>query len=315
MSHRKMVSRRDFLNWSGVVISAAFLEACAPEAATATKVPPTSTSAPPTITPYPTVSPTSQPVEALFPDMVLVEAGSFEMGSNEGNASDGPVHTVQVTRPFYIAKYELTFDEYDRFTDDMLKARVDDRGWGRGSQPVIHVDWYDAVDYCNWLSEKAGLTPCYSGKGKLTECDFAANGYRLPTEAEWEYAARGGSINQDFLYAGSDNPDEAAWYTANSDERLHPVGEKLPNALGLYDLCGNIFEWCWDWYDKDYYAVSPASDPLGPPPPQSTKPWDFVRSRRGGSWREDAQNIRIFSRSFDGADYPGDNGLRLAQTA
>jgi formylglycine-generating enzyme required for sulfatase activity len=315
MVRQQSISRRDFLKWSSLVLSAAFLDACAPEVITATKVPPTSTPVPPTNTPHPTGTPTSQPIEAIFPEMVLVEAGSFEMGSMVGNLSERPLHTVQITRSFYIAKYELTFEEYDRFADDAHKTRPDDRGWGRGSQPVVHIDWYDAVDYCNWLSEKAGLMPCYSGKGKLTECDFSADGYRLPTEAEWEYAARGGHKSQDFLYAGSDNPDEVAWYAENSNDRLHPVGQKLPNTLGLYDMCGNIFEWCWDWYNEDYYAISPASDPLGPPPPQTNTPWKFIRVRRSGSWREDAENIRVSSRSFDSMNYVGDNGMRLARMA
>jgi formylglycine-generating enzyme required for sulfatase activity len=224
--------------------------------------------------------------------------------------------TKGCTKAFYIAKYELTFDEYDRFADDNYTVtHPDDRGWGRGSQPVIQVDWNDAVNYCNWLSEKEGLTPCYSGKGKLTECDFSANGYRLPTEAEWEYAARGGHKNQTFIYAGSNNPDKVAWYAENSNDRLHPVGHKLPNALSLYDMCGNIFEWCWDWYEEDYYAISPVSDPLGPPPPQTNTPWEFIHARRSGSWREGTNNIHVYSRSFDSMNYAGDNGMRLVRTA
>jgi formylglycine-generating enzyme required for sulfatase activity len=321
MSHRQSISRRDFLKWSGIAISAALLKACAPDAPTVTKVPPTPTFIPPTHTPtptntlLPTSTPTNQPVEAILPEMILVEAGSFQMGSVDGYADEQPVHTVHISRPFYIAKYEVTFEEYDRFCDDTLRSRLDDRGWGRGNQPIIHVDWYDATDYCNWLSEKEGLSPCYSGKGKFVECDFSANGYRLPTEAEWEYAARGGTKSQGFTYAGSDNLDEVGWYADNSNDRLQPVGQKLANELGLYDMCGNIFEWCWDWYGEDYYAASPASDPLGPPPPQSPNPWDFNRVRRSGSWREDAVNIRASVRSFDGPNYPGDNGFRLVRTA
>jgi len=171
------------------------------------------------------------------------------------------------------------------------------------------------VAYCNWLSEKEGLTTCYSGKGKLTQCDFSANGYRLPTEAEWEYAARGGQKSQGYIYAGSDNPDDVAWYADHSGGQRHPVGQKQPNELGLYDMSGNLFEWCWDWYDKDYYASSPASDPTGPPPPSTGVPWELNRVRRGGSWREDADSIRVTCRSFDYASYVGDNGFRLVRTA
>jgi len=315
MSSIKRISRRDFLRLTGIATSAILLEACAPEVPAITEAPPTSTILPPTKTPVPTVTPTQQPIQAIYPDMVLVEAGSFQMGSTDGYAHEQPVHTVLISKPFYIAKYEVTFEEYDRFCDDTHGDRPDDRGWGRGVQPVIHVDWNDAVAYCNWLSKKDGLFPCYSGKGKMVECDFSANGYRLPTEAEWEYAARGGQNSQGFLYAGSDNPDEVAWYANNSNDKLHPVGEKEPNELGLYDMCGNMFEWCWDWYDQNYYAASPPSDPLGPPPPQDPQPWEFVRVRRSGSWREDAENVRVSARSFDGIGYPGDNGFRLARTA
>jgi len=311
----KQISRRDFLRLTGIAISVTLLETCAPDVPEIAYIPPTSTTLPLIKTPILTNTPTQQPIQAIYPDMVLVEAGSFQMGSTNGYAHEQPIHTVLISKPFYIAKYEVTFEEYDRFCDDTHRDRLDDRSWGRGNQPVIHVDWNDAIAYCNWLSEKDGLSPCYSGKGKLVECDFSANGYRLPTEAEWEYAARGGQNSQGFIYAGSDNPDNVAWYADNSNEQLHPVGEKEPNELGLYDMCGNIFEWCWDWYNQDYYAASPPSDPLGPPPPQDPKPWEFIRVRRSGSWRENAENVRISARSFDSIDYPGDNGFRLVRTA
>ena len=315
MSTHQPISRRDFLKFTCIAISTPFLKACTPDIQTITDIPPTSTNLPPTKTPVPTNTLTKQLVQAIFPDMVMVESGIFQMGSTEGYAHEQPVHTVLISRPFYIAKYEVTFEEYDRFCDETLRGRLDDHGWERGNQPVTHVDWYDAVEYCKWLSEKEGLPVCYSGKGKFIECDFSANGYRLPTEAEWEYAARGGQNSQGFVFAGSDNPGEVAWYADNSNDRLHPVGEKGPNELGIYDMCGNSFEWCWDWYNKDYYAASPSSDPLGPPPPQDPKPWEFIRVRRSGCWREDAENIRISSRSFDDVNYPGENGIRLARTA
>jgi formylglycine-generating enzyme required for sulfatase activity len=307
------LTRRDFLKCCGLAASATLLKACT--GAPATESPLTPTPRPPTEAPAPTSSPTRPPLQVIFPDMVLVKAGEFQMGSNEGYPNEQPVHAVSITRPFYIARYEATFEAYDSFSEETMRGRLDDRGWGRGDQPVIHVDWYDAVEYCNWLSEKAGLAPCYSGKGKLIQCDFSQDGYRLPTEAEWEYAARGGAQGQGFIYAGSDDPDEVAWYADNSYDQLHPVGSKAPNELGLYDMCGNIFEWCWDWYAEDYYAASPESDPLGPPLPTDAKPWEFTRVRRGGSWREDAINIRVCVRSFDGVNYPGDNGFRLVRTA
>ena len=248
------------------------------------------------------------------PDMVPVETGSFEMGSATGRAPEQPVHTVRITRPYYVARYEVTFDEYDLFCADTGHRRANDRSTGRGTLPVINVTWYDATAYCNWLSEKHGLTPCYSGSGKTMKCDFDANGYRLPTEAEWEYAARGGQLSHGYVYAGSDDPDEVAWYAATSAGQIHPVGQKKPNELGLYDMCGNLFEWVWDWYGENYYALSPVDDPRGPPLPAATTPRGPERVRRSGSWREDAVNIRIASRSFDYATYVGDNGFRLART-
>jgi sulfatase modifying factor 1 len=237
------------------------------------------------------------------------------MGSPDGRSDEQPVHTVHLTRPFYIGQYAVTFAEYDRFCADTHRGKPDDRGWGRENIPVINVDWYEVVAYCNWLSEKEGLPPCYSGKGKVTRCDFSASGYRLPTEAEWEYAARGGTKSQGYIYAGSDNPDDVAWYSKNSDGQLHPVGQKQPNELGLYDMSGNLFEWCWDWYGEDYYASSLASDPQGPPTPRVKNAWELNRVRRSGSWREEADNIRTTFRSFDYASYVGDNGFRPVRSA
>jgi formylglycine-generating enzyme required for sulfatase activity len=247
--------------------------------------------------------------------MVLVEPGSFQMGAADGYHDAQPVHTVCISTAFYIGIYEVTFDEYDRFCEDTVRAGPDDRGWGRGRMPVLHVNWYDVAAYCNWLSEKTGLPPCYSGAGRNTRCDFAANGYRLPTEAEWEYAARGGPRSQGHVWAGSNNPDEVAWYDQTDGNQPHPVGTKAPNELGLYDMSGNMFEWCWDWYDAEYYASSPAVDPHGPAELAVTRPWDLNRVRRSGSWREDAESIRVTTRSADIATYVGDNGFRLVRTA
>jgi formylglycine-generating enzyme required for sulfatase activity len=250
-----------------------------------------------------------------MPEMVLVEASSFQMGSINGDADEQPVHTVHITRPFYIAKYAMTFEEYDLFCDDTIGIpRPKDRGWGRGAHPLSGVNWYDAVKYCNWLSEKERLSPCYEVKGKLTQCDFSANGYRLPTEAEWEYAARGGHKSQGYEYAGSNNVDDVGWYEGNSGKQTHPVGQKQPNELGLYDMSGNMWEWCWDWYGKDYYASSPASDPSGPSSGTGVYIADADRARRGGGYREKAGVLRVAFRGADGATYRGDSGFRLVRT-
>lgn len=310
LAHR--LSRREFLKMVGVAASAVTLGACTPQTPTKmAEVAPAATAVPPPPAPEPT-----QEIVPIVPEMVMVDAGSFEMGSTDGLPDELPVHTVNITRPFYIGIYEVTFEEYDTFCEDTIGYnKPDDRGEGRGKRPVVGVDWHDAVAYCNWLGEKEELTPCYSGKGKMTKCDFSASGYRLPTEAEWEYAARGGQKSQGYTYAGSDSPDKVAWYDDNSDGQIHPVGQKQPNELELYDMSGNIFEWCWDWYDEGYYASSPSSDPQGPPPPRVKNPWELNRVRRSGSWRESSDSVRTTTRSFDSPSYPGDNGFRLVRTA
>jgi formylglycine-generating enzyme required for sulfatase activity len=278
MSERRKWSRREFLKMVGATASATALEACTP---TPTEV---------ATTPTPEAAP--EEIEPIVPEMVLVEAGNFQMGSTNGGADEQPVHIVHITRPLYIAKYAVTFEEYDRFCDDTIGIRRPRDSWGRATRPVSGVNWYDAVKYCNWLSEKEGLTPCYNVKGKLTECDFSADGYRLPTEAEWEYAARGGHKSQGYEYAGSNSVDDVGWYEGNSGGQTHPVGQKQPNELGLYDMSGNMWEWCWDWYGQDYYASSPASDPTGPSSGTGVYIADADRARRGGSYREKAVYLR-----------------------
>jgi len=319
MSQLHKLSRRKFLRLAGLTASTLMLEACTsqiptqviptvPSTVPPSEVVPTATTILPTATitlPVSEATSTPEPaVEILALDMVLVEAGSFEMGSTQGLADEQPVHTVKITRSFYIAPYAVTFEEYDRFHKD----KANDAGWGRGKRPVMGVDWNSAVAYCNWRSEKEGFTLCYSGRGKATQCDFFANGYRLPTEAEWEYAARGGLKSHGYLCAGSDNPDDVAWHVDNSGGQIHFVGQKQPNELGLYDMSGNVWEWCWDWYGEDYYASSPLADPTGPA-------LGTDKVRRSGSWHEAATYIRSTFRSADGLSYPGANGFRLVRTA
>jgi formylglycine-generating enzyme required for sulfatase activity len=260
----------------------------------------------PTATPELTATP--EPIAPIFPEMVIVEPGSFMMGSIDGYPNEAPVHEVTITRPFLVGIYPVTNAEYAAMCDVTKKC-----SFSQDALPVFGIDWYGAVEYCNWLSERAGLTPCYSGKGKFTKCDFSANGYRLPTEAEWEFAARGGNLSKGYLYAGGDDPDLVAWYESNSDGNIHPVGEKLPNELGIYDMSGNRWEWCWDWYEESYYAESPEIDPAGP----TTVPSGMMieKSRRSSSSVEEAFTIRTTFRSADWITYLGDNGFRLIQTA
>ncbi len=319
----KQVSRREFLKILGMATSATALGACASRIPTLEPVQPTLTEnksmlIPPTLAlndpTEPPPTPTKKPLRGtIYPEMVLVEAGSFQMGSNEGYAHESPVHTVTLTRSFYIGIYAVTYAEYARYCERKVECGADYDDTGRETYPLSHVDWYDAVAYCNWLSNKAGFTPCYVEKGKLTECDFFANGYRLPTEAEWEFAARGGRSYQGFIYSGSNNPDDVGWHAGNSGSEAHPVGQLKPNELGIYDMSGNRWEWCWDWYDKHYYASSPAIDPTGP---TKVPGGLFVeRSRRSSSAKENELSLRTAYRSRDGDTYPGDNGIRLVRTA
>lgn len=214
---------------------------------------------------------------------VLVEAGTFQMGSANGDDDEKPVHQVTIIRFFYMSRYEVTQRQWQevmgtnpsRFKGDNL--------------PVENVSWYDAVEYCNRLSRKDGLTPCYSRSGDNVACDFSASGYRLPTEAEWEYAARGGNKSRGYIFSGSNSVGDGGWYGDNSGDKTHPVGQKRPDELGLYDMSGNVWEWCWDWYGKDYYGSSQSTDPRGPS-------GGSYRVDRGGSWDDFAQGLRAANR-------------------
>jgi formylglycine-generating enzyme required for sulfatase activity len=155
--------------------------------------------------------------------------------------------------------------------------------------PVERVSWYDSIEFCNKKSEMEGLEKCYSGSGDNIKCDFTKNGYRLPTEAEWEYAARGGNKSRGYKYAGSNNIAEVAWYSSNSNHKTHPVGQKQPNELGIYDMSGNVWEWCNDRYDKNYYKNSPRNNPQGPKSGNS-----YVL--RGGSWNNYGYYCRVANR-------------------
>jgi formylglycine-generating enzyme required for sulfatase activity len=216
-------------------------------------------------------------------NMVLVEGGTFQMGSTNGEDNEKPAHTVTV-KSFYMGKYEVTQKEW-------REVMGNNPSYFKGDTlPVEQVSWYEAVEYCNRLSLKEGLSPAYRGSGDAIVCDFNASGYRLPTEAEWEYAAKGG--NKDYLsyeYSGGNSVDGVAWYSGNSGNSTHPVGTKSPNSLGLYDMSGNVWEWCWDRYGS--YSGGSQTDPVGP---VSSGPG---RVARGGSWANDAAGVRSANRN------------------
>ena len=187
-------------------------------------------------------------------EMVLLPAGRFVKGREGGPPEQEPAHEVEVDA-FLIDRYEVTqavYAEMDPVNGSHFKGP---------DLPTEMISWGKAALYCNMRSEAEGLQPCYNEYG---ECDFEADGYRLPTEAEWEYACRAGSTS---LYGfGSDPRDleKHAWYAGNANKKTHPAGRKAPNAWGLFDMHGNVAEWCNDYYDPEYYKNSPAKNPRGP---------------------------------------------------
>lgn len=205
----------------------------------------------------------------------------------EGENREKPVHRVTVG-DFYMSAYCVTFEEYDEFCAVARRHRPDDRGWGRGNRPVINVKWYDAVEYCNWLSQQQGLTPVYTINGDDVTPNWNTNGYRLPTEAEWEYAAREGG--KKVRFGNGQNTLLRTEANFNASQTV-PVNSFKPNALGLYNMSGNVWEWCWDWFDSEYYKVSPAVNPKGP----ASGP---ARLLRGGSWHSSAVHCRVAFRNY-----------------
>lgn len=209
---------------------------------------------------------------------VLVRAGTFEMGSPDTELDrydDETPHSVTLTHDFLIGIYEVTQKDYEALMGDNPSLIVNPH------KPVNNVNWYEAVEYCNALSLNEGLTPAYSGNEKDIRCDFEANGYRLPTEAEWEYAARGGHLNQEYhIYSGSNDIVEVAWCFDSQgyeDIDLRLGGLKAANELSVYDMSGNVVEWCWDWYNADFYIEGPEEDPIG-------FSLGTHRTIRGGGW-------------------------------
>ncbi|HYF76962.1 MAG TPA: formylglycine-generating enzyme family protein [Symbiobacteriaceae bacterium] len=174
---------------------------------------------------------------------------------------------------FWIGRCPVTQAEWEEITG-ANPSRFKDP-----ARPVECVTWADAVAYCNQRSLRDGLKPCYVQINGLYQCDFAASGYRLPTEAEWEYAARGGQLSRGYIFPGGDDVNQVAWHAGNAGNQTHPVGEKAPNELGLFDLAGNVWEFCWDWYHSN--AIPEADNPTGPAKPGSER----ARVVRGGCYK------------------------------
>ena len=246
---------------------------------------------------------------------VLIPAGTFQMGSEEGDDYNKPVHEVTITTPFYMGKYEVTQAEYVKYCSY----------YAGDNYPADYVSWYDALVYCNKRSMAEGLAPCYSISGSTDPkdwgdvptssnnstwnavvCNWNANGYRLPTEAEWEYAARAGDNTVDSLtYSGTSDVNKLgdyAWYKDNSNDTKHEVGTKLQNAFGLYDMSGNVREWCWNWHTYSYDTEAEGgSDPTGTSAGSS-------RVLRGSDWHYDSFFCAVSDR---GCDDPSNCGIGL----
>ncbi len=259
-------------------------------------------------TPSPIVPQKSGTEQLTGNEMVFVEGGSFMMGSNSGDPDEKPEHPVTVS-DFFIGKVPVTQKLWREVMGNYPSYFTGDK------RPVECVSWHDAIEFCNRLSRKEGLRECYSEieqekgglmgsligqKAKSLTCDFKANGYRLPREAEWEYSARGGNQSKGYEYSGSNDLDEVGRYggwndkgNRSEEEGTALVGKKIPNELGIYDMSGNVWEWCWDLYDSS----------------------GSFRVLRGGSWYGDAEYCRVAYRgSFNPDSRNSLSGFRLSRT-
>ena len=248
-------------------------------------------------------------------DLVFVENGEFEMreaGKIENLRVGRPLYVI-LTYDFHIGKYPVTCMEYSKFCSETGVEEPVDGNFTNCRKPVTNIKWLNAISYCNWLSEKESLPPAYDGLGKLLDSEGSHTtdlrkvaGYRLPTEAEWEYAASGGRKSRGYIFAGSNVVDDVAWHHYNSNSTTHEVGQKSPNELGLHDMSGNVWELCSD--NSERYSEGLEINPYGET--------GVFKSLRGGSVREERQEITISARDFAGENFTTPYiGFRIAKTA
>ena len=223
-------------------------------------------------------------------ELILIPAGDFWMGAlpndNKAKSEEKPRHRVRISKDFFIGKYPVTQKQYQQVMGSNPSHLKGD------NLPVGTVSWNDAISFCNKLSKMEGKEQVYTVASGTTTCNWNAKGYRLLTEGEWKYAARGGEYH---LYSGSDNVNDVAWDSNNSKRRPQLVGTKKANAFGVHDMTGNVLEFCWDLYNAKAFSSRPTgeyditTDPLGP----------SVGSARvycGGGWFYDAANSRLSKR-------------------
>jgi formylglycine-generating enzyme required for sulfatase activity len=227
----------------------------------------------------------------ILPEMVAIPGGHFLMGCQDRQENERPVHRVWVD-PFELGKHQVTNREYRRFVEAAgypPPPAWEQPDFSRPNQPVVTVSWFDAVAYCQWLNHETGLK------------------YRLPSEAEWERAARGGVDGLRYPW-GNEPPEEQPDYALRWRKGPEEVGLYQPNRYGLYNMCDNVHEWCLDWHDPWFYHISPERNPLGPSKA-------IRRSSRGGSWRHQIKMSRCSARSSIAPEYRyEDYGFRVARS-